>query len=161
MTEHAHHKRLLMRTKNYSSALRFWVDMNFWRMQFNSLSFPPEYLQWSRFWKWVAWPRHKENILYIALRKAYGLSRWLSGKEPACQCRRHGLNPWVGKIPWKRKGGPLQYSCLKKPHGQRSLVGYSLWVAKESDTALWLNNNNKENHLTTSHSIVLEHRKAF
>ena len=27
-----------------------------------------------------------------------------SGKEPACQCRRlrHGLDPWVGKIPWRR-----------------------------------------------------------
>ena len=31
---------------------------------------------------------------------------WLSGKEPACQCRwckRCGLDPWVGKIPWRRK----------------------------------------------------------
>ena len=24
-------------------------------------------------------------------------------------------------------GYPLQYSCLKNPHGQRSLAGYSLW----------------------------------
>ena len=26
-----------------------------------------------------------------------------SGKEPTCQCRRckrHGFNPWIGKIPW-------------------------------------------------------------
>ena len=28
-----------------------------------------------------------------------GLPRWLSGKEPAHQCRRHGFNPWVRKIP--------------------------------------------------------------
>ena len=27
---------------------------------------------------------------------------WLSGKESACQCRRLGFNPWVGKIPWRR-----------------------------------------------------------
>ena len=29
-----------------------------------------------------------------------------SGKEPACQCRRHKrgrFDPWVGKIPWRRK----------------------------------------------------------
>ena len=29
----------------------------------------------------------------------------LSGKEPACQCRRRkrgGLDPWVGKIPGRR-----------------------------------------------------------
>ena len=24
---------------------------------------------------------------------------WLRGKEPACQCRRHVLDPWSGKIP--------------------------------------------------------------
>ena len=34
---------------------------------------------------------------------AQGLRSWLSGKESACQCRRHGFNPWVGKIPWRRK----------------------------------------------------------
>ena len=34
---------------------------------------------------------------------SYGLPRRLSGKESACQCRRHGFNPWVGKIPWRRK----------------------------------------------------------
>ena len=35
-----------------------------------------------------------------------GLSRWLSGKEPACQCRRCGFYPWVGMIPWRRKWQP-------------------------------------------------------
>ena len=28
-----------------------------------------------------------------------GLPWWLSGKESACQCRRHGFSPWSGKIP--------------------------------------------------------------
>ena len=35
-----------------------------------------------------------------------GLLRWLNGKESSCQCRRQRrlkFNPWVGKIPWKRK----------------------------------------------------------
>ena len=31
------------------------------------------------------------------------LPQWLRGKELACQCRRHGLDPWVVKIPWRRK----------------------------------------------------------
>jgi len=29
----------------------------------------------------------------------------VSGKDPSCQCRRykrHGLNPWVRKIPWRK-----------------------------------------------------------
>ena len=42
--------------------------------------------------------------------------RWLSGKESACQCRRHkrcGFNLWVGLIPGEGNGYPLQYSCLE------------------------------------------------
>ena len=31
-------------------------------------------------------------------------------------------------------GNPLQYTCLGKSHGRRSLVGYSPWSRKESDT---------------------------
>jgi len=27
------------------------------------------------------------------------LPRWLSGKEPACQCRRHGFDSWVREDP--------------------------------------------------------------
>ena len=41
-----------------------------------------------------------------------------SGKESACQCMRHKrsrLDPWVGKIPWRRKCKPLQYSCWENP----------------------------------------------
>ena len=41
--------------------------------------------------------------------------RWHSGKESACQYRRHGFNLWVKKIPWRRKWQPLQYSCLENP----------------------------------------------
>ena len=29
-----------------------------------------------------------------------------SSKEPACQCRTHAFNPWVKKIPWRRKWHP-------------------------------------------------------
>ena len=28
-----------------------------------------------------------------------GLPWWRSGWEPACQCKRHGFEPWFGKIP--------------------------------------------------------------
>ena len=44
-----------------------------------------------------------------------GLPRWCCGKESACQCRRHGFDPWFGKIPERRKWKPLQYSCLESP----------------------------------------------
>ena len=32
------------------------------------------------------------------------------------------------------KGMAIQYSCLEKFHGKRSLVGYSPWGYRESDT---------------------------
>ena len=44
-----------------------------------------------------------------------GLPRSFSSKESACQFRRHGSHPWVGKAPWRRHGKPLQYSCLENP----------------------------------------------
>ena len=31
--------------------------------------------------------------------KGTGLSWWLSSKESARECRRHGFDPWVGKTP--------------------------------------------------------------
>ena len=56
-----------------------------------------------------------------------GLPRWLSNEESACQCRKCGFDPWVGKIPWKRKWQPSPVFLLGKSHGQRSLAGYSPW----------------------------------
>ena len=49
------------------------------------------------------------------------------------QCRRSGFNPWVGKIPWRRKWQPTPVSLPGKFHGRRSLAGYSPWGHKESD----------------------------
>ena len=42
----------------------------------------------------------------------YGLPRWLSGKESACQAGDMGLIPGLGRSPGERKSNPLQYSCL-------------------------------------------------
>ena len=50
-----------------------------------------------------------------------------------CQYRRHGFDPWVGKIPWRRKWQPTPVFLPGKSHGQRSLVGYSPRGLKESD----------------------------
>ena len=35
-----------------------------------------------------------------------GFPSGASDKEPACQCRRR-LDPWVGKIPWRRAWQPI------------------------------------------------------
>ena len=57
----------------------------------------------------------------------YRLPSWLSGEESACQCRRHRFNPCIRTIPWRRKWQPIPVFLPGKSHGQRSLVGYSLW----------------------------------
>ena len=48
--------------------------------------------------------------------------------------KRHGFDPWVGKIPGGEHSNPLKYSCLENPHGQRSLVGYGPWSCQELGT---------------------------
>ena len=61
------------------------------------------------------------------------LPRWHSGKEPACERRRYkrcGFDPWVGKIPWRRKCQPTPAFLPGEFHGLRSLVGYSPWSHK-------------------------------
>ena len=61
-----------------------------------------------------------------------------SGKELTCQCRRckrHGFDPWVGKIPWRRAWQPTPVFSPRESLEQRSLAGYNPWVRKESDMA--------------------------
>ena len=43
------------------------------------------------------------------------------------QGKRCGFDPWVGKIPWRKKGQPTPVFLPEKSHGQRSLAGYSPW----------------------------------
>ena len=44
-----------------------------------------------------------------------------------------GFDPWVRMISWRRAWQPTPVFLPGKSHGQRSLVGYSLWGCKESD----------------------------
>ena len=59
------------------------------------------------------------------------------GKEAASQCRSckgHGVDPWVGKIPWRRTRQPTPVFLPGASHGQKSLAGYSPRGCKESDS---------------------------
>ena len=79
-----------------------------------------------------------------------GLPWWLSSKESACECRRHGFDPWVGKIPRRREWQPIPVFYPGKLHGQRRLGGYSPWGHKEWNMTGRLNNNNKQTLKTRS-----------
>ena len=74
----------------------------------------------------------------------YGLLQWLSGKESTCnagglwetihlQCRRQ-VDPWVGKIPWKRARQPTpvflpgRIPWTGEPGGQQSIGSHRAGV---------------------------------
>ena len=77
----------------------------------------------------------------------YGLPSWLRQWIICLQCRRPGFDPWVGKIPWRRKWLPTPAFLPGEFHGQRSLVGYSPWGHKELDMLEWLS--------TYAHTILI------
>ena len=69
-------------------------------------------------------------------------------KEPACQCwghRRHGFDPWAGKLTYKKKWQPIPVFLPGKLSRKRSLVGQSLCGHKESQMtqATQLSTDNK------------------
>ena len=89
----------------------------------------------------------------LPISKGYtGLLWWLRGKQSSCQCRRcrrHGFNPQVRKVPWRRKWQLTPVFLPGKPHGQRSLVGYSLWGRKQSDTIEQLSTHVLKGHIAS------------
>ena len=52
-------------------------------------------------------------------------------------CRRPEFDPWVRKIPWKRKWQPTPVFLPGKSYGQRILAGYSLCVTSHT-TFSWV-----------------------
>ena len=64
-------------------------------------------------------------VLQLAVRTIYQpLPGGPDGKEFACSVGDLDLIPGLGRSPGEGNGDPLQYSCLEKSHGQRSLADY-------------------------------------
>ena len=62
-----------------------------------------------------------------------GGSLVLSGREFTCKCRRLRFDPWVRKIPWRRKWQPLHYFCLGSPMDRGAWWATFHGVTKELD----------------------------
>ena len=73
------------------------------------------------------------SFLYGPTLTYIGLPWWLRQSSICLQWRRPGFDPWVRKIPWRRKWQPTPVHLPGKFHGLRRLVGYSPWSLKESD----------------------------
>ena len=95
-------------------------------------------------WKAVSkFYKNKYSVIWIS-----GFPWWLSHREPACQCRRHrrhGFNPWVRKISWRRKWHSTPVSMPENSHEQRSLAGYCPWGHKDPDMTEQLSTNRTDN----------------
>ena len=74
------------------------------------------------------------------------LPRGPSGKEPTCPHMRYktlGFDPWLGKIPWRRKWQPVPGFLPGKSHGQKEPGGLQSMGSQEvqcdwaSEHVLW------------------------
>ena len=89
------------------------------------------------------------SLLYFSYTKlfvivwAIGLPWWLSGKESACQCRRRRFDPWVGKIPWRRKWQPTPVFFLENSMDWEAWQATVHGVAESRLSLEWLNSNKK------------------
>ena len=76
---------------------------------------------------------HTWNIYACIYTHNYACIGGSDGKEFTYHAGDQGSIPGLGRSAGGH-GNPLQYSCLKNPRGQRTLVGYSPWGCKELDT---------------------------
>ena len=78
----------------------------------------------------------EKKAAYCFIIVKYGLPRWLSGKESACQAADAGSIPGSGRSSEEGNSNSLQYSCLGNPmdrgawpaivHGVAKRVRYDL-----------------------------------
>ena len=89
---------------------------------------------------WISFPfRSSQRPEQSSLSYIVGFPGGLEGKASAHNAGDLGLIPGSGRSPGEGNGNPLPYSCLENPmDGEacrlQSIVGYSLWGCKESDT---------------------------
>ena len=93
-------------------------------------------------------------------RSQLGLPRWHSGKESACQRRRHkrlGFDSWVGKILWRRKWQPAPLLLPGKFHAQKEPGGLQSWARRRTgqDWGLSIHTH------TSSQCLMTRHRLSF
>ena len=91
-----------------------------------------------QYWNWIPW-----CIPFFLLPGGS------DGKSVCLQCGRPVLDPWVGKIPWRRKWPPTPVLLPGKSHGSRSLVGYSPWcgVTRSQTSPSFLPSFNTEDRI--------------
>ena len=108
------------------SLLSYWTTMDYKTLCHN-------------WFKYLSLPSHNHKILPTTLPPSKNLVPWVAQMvKNLIQCGRPRFDPWVRKIPWKKKWQPILVFLPGKSHGQRSLAGYSPCTHKESDMTGWI-----------------------
>ena len=88
-----------------------------------------------------SWPGYSDSVgEYPLLKRAVNVSHsfrglpWCSDGKVSAYNAEDRFDTWVGKILWRKQWQPTPVLVPGKSHGRSSLVGYSLWGHKESDT---------------------------
>ena len=75
-------------------------------------------------WSWHHYRKSSDHIhedLFLgSLFYSIGLPWWLSWWRVCLQCGRPRFNPWVRKIPWRRKWQPISVFLPGEFHGQKA-----------------------------------------
>ena len=74
--------------------------------------------------------KYRAHITHHAVPCIFGASQ-VALVVQCRRCKRHGFDPWVGRIPWRM--ATLSSILAWRIPWQRSLVGYSPQAHKESD----------------------------
>ena len=95
-------------------------------------------------WNWDVAHTYKVLPNYL-----HSLPWWLSGKEPTCQCRRHGFHPWIGLgiSPGEGNDNPPQYSCWENSMDRGT---WQATVHVAAGSWMWFNWAHIQNSLQSS-----------
>ena len=102
----------------------------------------------------MSWNFHFHMSVYMCGYIIQGFPGGASGKEPACQGRRHkrrGFDPWVRKIPWKRAWQPTPvfffFFFLENPMDRGAWWATVHRVTKSQTGLKWLNTHTRTHTL--------------
>ena len=101
------------------------------------------------------------NGILFDHKKECGLLWCLSIHLPCRRHRRLRFDPWVRKIPWRRKWQPPPVFLPGESHGQRSLAGCSPWGCQELDTTKRLSTHSKKEWSPDSYSNRCESGRHY
>ena len=112
-----------------------------------------------------SWVLKESDTTELARVTPLRLPQWHSSKESPCNAGDAGSIPGLGRFPWRRKWQSTPAFLPGKSHGQRSLAGYSPWVAKEwgltERPTLSLSDINKSPHPSRGPTAVVLEAEAL